>query len=217
MAGRRLLISLVVASVCVGLALPCAASIRIGNELTTRSATSDGASGVFYTNFVPMPNAGTVDSVSIYSRGDTRTFNMFLIRPTGTPNEYTVEYDSGTITPPPVSNVISTLSFPNGPADVIAGDLFAHFGRGIPYSGTGGTNANNIQTIFYPVNGANITGTITLPSANFPDNSTIPSRVRDYAWAVEWEVGIIPEPSTLLIWSLLAGLGIGAGWRRRKR
>jgi len=28
---------------------------------------------------------------------------------------------------------------------------------------------------------------------------------------------IIPEPSTFLIWSLLAGLGIGAGWRRRKR
>jgi hypothetical protein len=28
---------------------------------------------------------------------------------------------------------------------------------------------------------------------------------------------VIPEPSTLLIWTLLAGLGIGAGWRRRKR
>jgi len=27
---------------------------------------------------------------------------------------------------------------------------------------------------------------------------------------------IIPEPTTLLIWSLLAGLGIGLGWRRRK-
>jgi hypothetical protein len=27
---------------------------------------------------------------------------------------------------------------------------------------------------------------------------------------------IIPEPSTLLIWSLLAGLGFGLGWRRRK-
>jgi len=25
----------------------------------------------------------------------------------------------------------------------------------------------------------------------------------------------IPEPATLLIWLLLAGLGIGAGWRRR--
>jgi len=28
---------------------------------------------------------------------------------------------------------------------------------------------------------------------------------------------VIPEPSTLLIWSLLAGLGIGVGWWRRKR
>jgi hypothetical protein len=28
--------------------------------------------------------------------------------------------------------------------------------------------------------------------------------------------GIIPEPSTLLIWSLLAGAGIVAGWRRRR-
>jgi len=27
---------------------------------------------------------------------------------------------------------------------------------------------------------------------------------------------IIPEPSTLLIWSLLAGLGLGVGWRRRR-
>jgi hypothetical protein len=27
---------------------------------------------------------------------------------------------------------------------------------------------------------------------------------------------IVPEPSTLLIWSLLAGLGIGVGWWRRK-
>jgi hypothetical protein len=30
-------------------------------------------------------------------------------------------------------------------------------------------------------------------------------------------VAIIPEPSTLLIWSLLAGLGIGVGWWRRRR
>jgi len=28
---------------------------------------------------------------------------------------------------------------------------------------------------------------------------------------------VIPEPSTLLIWSLLAGLGIGVGWYRRKK
>jgi len=35
---------------------------------------------------------------------------------------------------------------------------------------------------------------------------------------VGFSVGtIIPEPSTFLIWSLLAGLGIGVGWRRRRR
>jgi hypothetical protein len=28
---------------------------------------------------------------------------------------------------------------------------------------------------------------------------------------------VIPEPSTLLVWSLLAGLGLCVGWRRRKR
>jgi len=27
---------------------------------------------------------------------------------------------------------------------------------------------------------------------------------------------VVPEPTTLLIWSLLAGLGVGLGWRRRK-
>jgi hypothetical protein len=27
----------------------------------------------------------------------------------------------------------------------------------------------------------------------------------------------VPEPATLLVWSLLAGLGMGAGWYRRKR
>jgi hypothetical protein len=29
-------------------------------------------------------------------------------------------------------------------------------------------------------------------------------------------LGPIPEPSTILIWSLLAGLGLAAGWRRRR-
>ncbi len=29
-------------------------------------------------------------------------------------------------------------------------------------------------------------------------------------------MGVIPEPTTLLVWSLLAGLGVGIGWRRRR-
>jgi hypothetical protein len=53
--------------------------------------------------------------------------------------------------------------------------------------------------------------------------------IQIYTRALEWYevdflyrnpgqvVRLIPEPTTLLIWSLLAGLGIGAGWWRRKR
>jgi hypothetical protein len=33
---------------------------------------------------------------------------------------------------------------------------------------------------------------------------------------VRLTASVIPEPSTFLIWSLLAGLGVGLGWRRRK-
>jgi len=32
----------------------------------------------------------------------------------------------------------------------------------------------------------------------------------------DFTVTAIPEPTTLLVWSLLAGLGVGLGWRRRK-
>ncbi len=34
-------------------------------------------------------------------------------------------------------------------------------------------------------------------------------------WGIE-STFVVPEPATLLIWSLLAGLGVGLGWRRRK-
>jgi len=40
-------------------------------------------------------------------------------------------------------------------------------------------------------------------------------------WTDNFQVGaagwVIPEPCGLLVWSLLVGLGIGAGWRRRRR
>jgi len=33
---------------------------------------------------------------------------------------------------------------------------------------------------------------------------------------VDFTSVVIPEPSALLVWTLLAGLGIGAGWRRKR-
>jgi len=36
-------------------------------------------------------------------------------------------------------------------------------------------------------------------------------------WLYQNSLSALPEPSTLLVWSLLAGLGVGAAWRRRRR
>jgi len=53
----------------------------------------------------------------------------------------------------------------------------------------------------------------------FPDGSVTNDwylhENNDYG-VTEFQAYYIPEPTTLLIWSLLAGLGVGLGWRRRK-
>jgi len=38
----------------------------------------------------------------------------------------------------------------------------------------------------------------------------------EYGTYVQGSAGIVPEPTTFLIWSLPAGLGVGLGWRRRR-
>ena len=43
------------------------------------------------------------------------------------------------------------------------------------------------------------------------------SDVGDMAFRLHGPGGVIPEPSTLIIWSLLGGLGITVGWCRRRR
>ena len=51
--------------------------------------------------------------------------------------------------------------------------------------------------------------TIDNPGANTWDTTT--------RWATEGVIIVVPEPTTLLIWSLLVGLGIALMGRRRKR
>ena len=53
------------------------------------------------------------------------------------------------------------------------------------------------------------------------NNIVLPAAPAGTAWNTqrlytEGVLSIVPEPTTLLIWSLLAGLGIGLGWRRRR-
>ena len=201
---------------------PVGSETMVGNELTPRQSGADGATDILYSNFMPMPGAGTVDSVSINFQGATSTFSMFQLRHVSGSDPstavYDVVYDSGVITPSGTSGTVISLAFPNGPTSVQPGDIFAHWDRGIPYSDAGGLNATNLHAIYYPSLGKPGQGTqITLGSATYPKNTNY---VRDYAWAVEFApatVAVIPEPATMCALGLaVAGLG-GYVRRRRKR
>ena len=188
----------------------------IGNELTPRQHGADGAFDILYSNFVPMPGAGTVDSVGINFQGATSTFSMLQLRHVSGSDPstavYDVVYDSGVITPSGTHGPLS-LAFPNGPTSVQPGDIFAHYDRGMPYSDAGQLNATNVHAIYYPSLGKPGQGTqITLGSTTYPKNN---SYIRDYAWAVEFTPGVIPEPATMCALGLaVAGLG---GYVRRRR
>ena len=58
-----------------------------------------------------------------------------MLRPTGTPNQYTVVYDSGELTVPPLADpaISEVATFPVAPAVAVqAGDVLGFYGQGIP-------------------------------------------------------------------------------------
>jgi len=164
----------------------------IGNALTSRSAATDTATNVLYSNFVPMPAAGVVAGVHAYFQRSAATatggstFRMYQLRPLAS-NQYQVVYDSGTISTGGVEGAVEGYVFPNGPTAVQAGDIFAHYGRGLPWSVSGGANAKHTQFIYFPSPSPPAQGNnITLDSAAFPQSS----HSRDYAWAVDYTGGV---------------------------
>jgi len=58
--------------------------------------------------------------------------------------------------------------------------------------------------IIYGIRGDGTTGYVTLNDTGLSLILSVPT-------------GVIPEPSALLVWSLLGAVGVGAAWRRRKR
>jgi hypothetical protein len=182
----------------------------IGNELTPRDAATDTSDQVFWTNFVPVPERGFVDGVFVPFQDQIGTFRMFQLRPTGGTDEYDVIYDSGPMQAYLVDDAVNELLFPNGRTIVEPGDIFAHYGRGIPYSLAGGTNAGNPHNIYYPVPvPPGVSDTITLGLGGLPEYP----QSRDYAWAVSFYV---PEPSALAL-AALGLVGLAFAGRRRRR
>ena len=116
----------------------------LGNKLIDGS--QDGATNllnVFYRS--PMPSAGTVDKVKVYTKAKPGTkFGAYLLRPIGNKRHevvYKHEYTSDGRT-----NGVKEYKLPSL-WTVHAGDVFAHSGNGGP---TFKGNAKNPDTIYYP-------------------------------------------------------------------
>ncbi len=91
------------------------------------------------TEFLSWNQASQGDSLTA-SAGNT--FIAYVLRPTGTPNQYTVVYSSETLTVPPLSDpaVSERIAYPVGMVEVQAGDVIAFYGAGIPYDTDGGAD-----------------------------------------------------------------------------
>ncbi len=69
----------------------------------------------------------------------------------------------------------------------------------------------------YGIGLMNYNGSVTQPFASIIDEVTFYDELKDGDFFQDNLDRIyIPEPTTLLIWSLLAGLGVGLRWRRRR-
>ncbi len=144
-----------------------------GNSLTgPRNTPTDNTANVSVVNtHTPLPN-GILTEFQTYNQPGSgpNTFHAYVLRPTGTPNQYTVVFDSGSLTVPalPAGSTRQVETFPVGPVPVQAGDLIAHYGQGIPFDiGLGA----GVDIVFQP---ANTTPTIGTTIDVIGDDATFP-------------------------------------------
>ena len=158
--------------------------VQVGNQLLDRAYSSDTAAGVFVVVPAALPT-GLLESFMSLNQalpgGGTQpsagySFNAYVLRPTGIANEYQVVYDSGLLTVPQLAdlNVSEIATYPAN-IPVLAGDVLAFFGQGIPVDIDVGADLTHYPVPAAPLQG----GTITLGSAEFPSYA----QARTYSFA----------------------------------
>jgi len=138
-----------------------AASMTVGNALIARQYASDdtvGGAGSGTpgqgTVLVILPGglpAGTLTNFQTWVQNAPalaspgNTFNAYVLRGTGNLNEYSIVFDSGPLTVPTMTtDGVATYPVTGAPA-VVAGDLLAFYGQGIPLDVVGS------DLVAYPV------------------------------------------------------------------
>jgi hypothetical protein len=168
-----------------GVSIP--ATVTVGNPLVDRAYATDyptpiGTLSPVLVALTASPlSAGTLESFETWNQataGGSPTpsagglLHTYVLRPTANPNEYDVIYDSGELTVPPLSGVISeAVSFPTVGVAVEAGDVIAYFGQGVPVDVGGGSDVL-VYDPSTPVDPPADGDIITLGSGGYPIYST---------------------------------------------
>jgi hypothetical protein len=136
--------------------------------------------------------------------------HSLLAYPTGTPSGLTANFSA------PVS--MASIQFGDYDADSDTGVLTAYAGLG----GTGAVLGTN--SLFYPSSmdityGDPDVGTLSVSALGI--RSIVFTSTGNYPDSVYWDnlhadTGSVPEPTTIIVWSLLGDIAITLGWRRRK-
>ncbi|MAT98800.1 MAG: hypothetical protein CL608_16780 [Anaerolineaceae bacterium] len=146
---------------------------EFGNPLVERGYSSDNATNVFVVIPAALPD-GMLQSFQTWNQVATGgapasaglNFHAYVLRPTGVADEYTVVFDSGQLTVPPLTDptVSEIATFPVANLAVEAGDMLAFYGRGVPLDIGAGSDM-----VYYPSPAGPLQGsTITVGSGDFP-------------------------------------------------
>jgi hypothetical protein len=207
-------------------ALGNATSLNIGPTLQSYYfASSDIAFAqvlVLYSNYA-FPAAGSVTYFQSYVQPGGNLyggFQVMLLRPEG-PNQYHVVAAQAFDVPAVIAPTLYQYSL-SSPWTVQAGDIYAHFGNGIPFNYIGDwksdpSDLNMPDPLYYPCTAPLLDTTISLSSPAYP----LFDQLRDYGLVAidpppNGDPETAPEPGSLL----LLGTGLGtlglAVWRRKK-
>ncbi|MEO2045059.1 MAG: hypothetical protein ABGX16_00620 [Pirellulales bacterium] len=174
------------------------------------SAVGGDDSGISGSTFTAYMRAQNTPNTS--NPATSNFYHTFKITvDTGFLNLTSISHDYGVTNPYTGFNffdgVYTNLTGLTGTGDKLGGaDLF---------NATGPTT-NNIDLSGIPALQGLAAGQSVEFRIYFGDPSTSNDRIHRVDNLVVNGVTFIPEPTTLLIWSLLAGLGVGLGWLRRK-
>jgi FtsP/CotA-like multicopper oxidase with cupredoxin domain len=187
----------------------------VGNPLVDRAYASDEATTLFVVIPSPLP-AGSLLGFQTWNQAASGgniqssaglSFHAYVVRPTANANEYTVVFDSGALTVPPLTTagVSEVATFPVANLAVQAGDRLAFYGRGVPLD-IGGTSTDVVS---YPAPTPPLQGsTLTIGSPEFP---ILAGQARTYSFSAQVATGNITASGGMRKFvNGLPGLGAGA-------